>query len=226
MLLHVPTVAVPELFENMPSEVREFLKVGYSHLSAIPAASLDVIANRVREWLDPACAEPDVAVLARDLGVDVETVESLKAAVMLQTTAIFSGVRSMPLETFVTRAMNAGALKEEHAAAVKRFGDEYLNKHHADIGDAIARAQSSTHIVPSFRSIDATIDLRVATVREHRVVTMPMAIATLQTDVRDRNLIFQMTARDVDQLLQQLKTIGEQLSYARDMTTQGTRYDQ
>lgn len=163
MLIQVPTVAVPELFEKMPSEVREFLKVGYSHLAAIPVASLDVIANRVREWLDPACAEPDVNVLARNLGVDVETVGSLKVAVMLQTTAM----RSMSLETFVTRAMNAGALKKEHAVAVKRFGDEYLNKHHMEIGDAIARAQASTHIVPSFRSIDATIDLRVATVREH-----------------------------------------------------------
>ena len=226
MLLRVPTVAVPELFENMPPEVREFLKVGYSHLAAIPVASLDVLANRVEEWLDPACAEPDVASLARDLGVDVETIESLKTAVMLQTTAIFSGVRSMPLETFVTKAINAGALKEEHAAAVKHFGDEHLNKHHADIGDAMARAQSSTHIVPSFRGIDATIDLRVATVREHRVVTMPMAIIGLQTDVPDRNLIFQMTARDIDQLLRQLKTIEEQLAYARNMTAQETRDDQ
>lgn len=213
-------------FENMSPEVLEFLAVGYSHLATLPPASLDAIASQVSKWLDPACAEPEVATLARDVGIDAEAVDSLRVATLLQTTATSAGVRPMSPDAFVTKAMEAGALKGEHAAAVKRFGDEYLKKHSAEISDALSRAQSSTHIVPSFRSIDVTIDLRVAAVSDHRVVTMPVAIVSLQTDVPDRDLIFQMTARDAGQLVQQLKTVGEQLAQFRDTTTQPSRTHQ
>ena len=221
-----PVVPGDLLFENMPSEVGDFLAMGYSHLATLPATALEAIASRVNRWLDPTYPEPDVAALAADLDGGVDIMSAVRAAVVFQAAATLARVRPIPLDTFIAKAMHAGALKEEHIAAVEDFGNKCLTPHDAAIGDALTRANSSTHVVPSFHSFDATIDLRVAAVDEPRVVTMPVAIASLQTDDPDRSLLFQMTARDVDQLLQELKTVKARLASCRDMVTQSVQEHQ
>ena len=221
-----PVVPGDLLFENMPSEVREFLALGYSYLATLPATALEVIASRVNRWLDPTYPEPDVAALAADIDVGVDVMSAVRAAVTFQAAATLARARPISLDTFVAKARSAGALAEEHVAAVEEFGNQCLKPHDTAIGDALTRANSSTHIAPSFHSFDATIDLRVAAVDEPRVVTMPVAVASLQTDVPDRNLLFQMTARDVDQLLQELERVKARLTSCRDMRTQSVQEGQ
>ena len=219
----LPT-AVPgdAFFDDMPPELREILESGFSQLVTLPPESLKSIVSQAIRCFDPTEPAPEVGTLARESKVDAPTMNAIMAAVTLQASALFAARHSMPLHAFVTKAINIGVLKKDYAPTVQAFGNEYLEPRSAAIRDALARANSSVRIVPSFQSLDTTIDLRIADVNDERVVTMPVVIATLQTDVSDRELLFQMTPRDVGQLLRKLEAVTKQLTRLKGMTTQPT----
>ena len=213
----VPSSGIPP-FRDMPPPVREFLAEGFSHLAALPSSSLDTVAAQVSRWLDPKYPQRNDAI-ASDLNLDVEVVSALLPSLSLLASSLFSNVRPLSLDAFVATATEAGVLREDHAAAVRAFGAERLERHQASIRDAIARANASLSIVPSYQGIETTIDLRVATVHERRVVTMPMAIVALTTDIPDKDLVFQMTPRDVDELIRQLRSVATKFAHCDNMTT-------
>ena len=217
----VPTGSPADaLFDGMPSEVREMMESGFSHLATLPSESLASVASQVVRWLDPSEPAPEVGALAEMHDLDVPAMGSIMAATTLQASALFAARPPMTVATFVAKATSTGILKAEGAPAVEAFGEKHLAGHSAALHDALARANSSMQIVPSFESLDTTIDLRVAALMEQRVVTMPIVIATLRTDTEDQELLFQMTPRDVSQLLKQLEAISKRLTRSRSMTTQ------
>ena len=208
--------AVP--FGDMPPAVREFLATGFSHLAALPSASLSTIAQQASTWLDPQYA-PDHDTIASELETSREVVNALVPATTLLASALFSKLRPLSAERFVASAVEAHVLEREHVDAVQAFAETILEAYRAPICDALARAKSSVRIVPSYQGLETTIDLRVAEVDDEHVVTMPMAIAVLTTDVQDKYMVFQMTPRDVDELRQQLTTLAKNLDRCENMRT-------
>lgn len=212
----VPAEATP--FGDMPPAVREFLATGFSHLAALSSESLGTIAQQVSRWLDPQFAQ-DYDTIASSLEADIEVVSALVPATTLLASALFSKARPLSVEKFVASAVEAHVLEREHVDAVRAFAETSLEAHRGRISDALARANSSIRIVPSYQSFETTIDLRVAAVDDRHVVTMPMVIVALTTDVQDKQLVFQMTPRDVDELRQQLSTLAERLAHCERMRT-------
>lgn len=207
-------------FRNMPAEVREFLKAGFAQLETFSQDSLEKIARQASGWLDPAESVPEIEAIAREFKVDGLTMSKVVAAVTLQASALFAGINPMPLKVFVSEVTNRGILKEDHAPTILAFGKQHLNPRSSAFFEALARANSSTDIVPSFQDLNTTIDLRVAAVTEERVVTVPIVVATMRTDVQDQRLVFQMTPRDVGQLLQELGDLAKLLDRFKGATTQ------
>ena len=215
-----PNAPSDAFFRGMPAEVRDFLKSGFSQLATFPPRSLANIASRVNRWLDPAEPAPEIDALARKFKVDQPTMSAIVAAVTFQASALSAGIHPGPLEVFVTKATDAGILKREYAPKIQEFGDKYLVPRSAALSDALACANSSTDIIPSFLELETTIELRVAAFDDQRIVTVPIVIAALRTDVRDQKLIFQMTPRDVGQLLQKLEAITKKLDRSKVVKTQ------
>jgi hypothetical protein len=204
----------------MPKEVREVLESGFSQLATLPKKSLKSVASQVTRWLDPSEPEPEIDVLARGFGVAVPTMSRIVAAVTFQASALFAGPKPMPLSTFVSKATSAGVLKEGYATAIEKFVKIYLIPRRSALVEALARANASSRQVPSFQNLVTTIDLRVVRVTDQRVVTTPIVIATMRTDVQDQELLFQMTPRDVGGLVQQLTDVTKRLARCKGMTTQ------
>ena len=221
--LTVPTAALGDaFFDDMPPEVRDFLGAGFAQLATLPPETLSGIADHIVEWLDPSGPAPEIKSLADEFNVAVPSMNALVSACTLQASALYAPTRRTPADRFVTKMTSAGILKKECVDAMQAFGVEHLRPRRVALSDALARAHSSTHIVPSFASLDTTIDLRVAAIHDDRVVTLPIVIATLRTDVDDKEVLFQMTPRDVGKLRQQLEAITKRLARSKGMTTQPT----
>ena len=220
MQIRIPP-AVDTPFSEIPSGVREALAKGFSHLAELPTASLYVLAGQVSRWIDPQYSRS--ASVALDPPVEAEILDLIVPAVAFQATAIFSPVRQIPLDAFVAEAISAGIVHQEHAGAVHAFGDNHLGARSEEIEDALTRSYSSTQVIPSFQGIQAVVDLRVTSTSKSRTVVMPMAVVVLLTDIEDKQLVFQMTARDVQKLQKRLDVLSKQLDLPENMTiTKGT----
>ena len=217
----VPTRARADaLFSNMPPEVCALLASGFAQLATLSPEALKNIASQVTRWLDPAEPEPRTEILAHQYKLGVSTMNAIVAAVTFQASALFAA--NCSLEAFVAKATETGVLKEEYVSAVRVFGEKHLGSHSTALNESLVRANVSTRILPSFHSLSTTIDIRVATVKDKHAVTIPVAIAELLTDVDDEKLIFQLTRRDVDQLMEQLGKVTKLLARSKDMTIQPT----
>ena len=216
----LPTgIRTDAFFDDMPSEVREFLKYGFSKLATLPKPTLEEIASQVNRWIDPVEPQPAIdTIAARDFEVGLQDMTAIMSAVSLLTSARFEDLSPIPFETFVTNATDSGILNASNVEAIQAFGD-FLNIHRSALSVALARASSSTHVLPSFQHLSTAIGLRVVAVSDERVVTMPVVMATLRTDVEGQELLFQMTPRELGQLLQQLQELSEQLPRYKDATT-------
>ena len=208
----VPVAPSDAVFESVPPPVRAVLASGFSSLAGLTGDSLDKVADQVSLWLDPTTAAPKNEDIARDLDIEASAAHAILMAAMFQASALFGGMNAVSVDAFVAKAVSADILHEQQSDAIRSFGKDRLDTRRTTIQRALARSYSSVHIMPSFQSLDATIDLRVATVDGGRPVLMPMAIAALRTDVRDRELVFQMTPRDVEQLVQQLRVLADRLA--------------
>ncbi len=216
----VPTGIRHDVFlDEMPTEAREFLEFGFSRLATLPKTSLADIASQLSTWLDPAELAPEIDTLARRFDIGRQDMTAIMSAVSLLTSACFAGPRPMPIQAFVDNATSSGILRDSTATAIQAFGDELLSPHSEALSDALARSNSSTNIVPSFQHLVTTVDLRVVAVYDERVVTTPVVMAMLRTDVEDQELLFQMTPRDVGELLRQLQELSDRLSRSKKATT-------
>lgn len=215
-----PGIQREAFFDTMPEDVREFLRSGFSELAILPEASLASIADQVSRWIDPVEPEPAIDILAREFKVGRRNMSAMISALTLLVSARFAGPNPMDLDAFVTKAIDANILKQDDAEVVLAFGRTQLAAQSSALSDALVRANWSTHIVPSFEHLATVVDLRVVAINDERVVTAPVVIATLRTDVSDQELLFQMTPRDVGQLVEQLQKLTEQLARSKGATIQ------
>lgn len=206
-------------FDGMPQEAREFLAAGFSTLANLPTASSQDIASQASRWLDPQEPEPEIGALADRFGVGRDDMTRIISAVSLLASAQFAEPSAMGFDAFVSQATNAGILTASSAASIQAFSETLFGLHRVAVSFALARAHSSTRVVPSFRYLATAVDLRVAAIDDERLVTAPVVMATLRTDVEGQEQIFQMTPRDVGQLARQLQDLAEELSRFKNATT-------
>ena len=129
----VPTTALGEaLFDDMPPEVRDVMKLGFSRLATLPPESLSVVVSHLVRGLDPSEPAPDSGDFARESKIDAATGNAVMAAAALLASASFAGTRPMPLRVFISKATDSGILKEEHASLVHAFADNHLEPHNVD----------------------------------------------------------------------------------------------
>ncbi|MDE2906083.1 MAG: hypothetical protein OXQ28_08355, partial [Acidobacteriota bacterium] len=186
--LSVPGIHRDTAFDNVPPVVRGILSRGFSRLVEFPSESLDKIASQLSLWLDPTGPAPKTKAIADELEVHVDTVTPVLMAVTFFASTVFADTSTTSVDSFVDKAVGAEVLQEGDVDRVRAFGKERLEAHRAAIRTALTREQSSTYIIPSFQAFDATVDLRVASVDRQRPIIMPLAIASLRTDVADRQL--------------------------------------
>ena len=220
VLLVPPSLLNDTFFDDMPKEVREVLDSGHSQLATLPKKSLKSVANQVERWIDPSESELEIDALAREFDVAVPIMSRVVAAVTLQAQVLFAGPKPMPASTFVSKGTRAGVLKEGYAVAVEDFVNTYPMPHRSALVDALARVRASNRQVPALHNLATTIDLRVVRITDRRVLTMPIVLATFQTDVQGQELLFQMPPRDVGELVQQLTKVTKQLARCKGMTTE------
>ena len=221
-----PQLTVPadrpsdHFFSKIPPQAAESLTSGFSQLHGLTPDQLEALVSYVIAWLDPSELLPDMGVLATTCQAEPSEMTAMAAAATFQASAMFTAKPPMQPRTFVEKATHAGVLPTDHASTIADFGANHLEPSRDAFQAAFARGRSSIQVIPCFTGLSATIDLRIVDLGRNRFVTLPTAVALLTTDVDDEKLVFQMTRRDVKQLMDRLKSLDEQLALAKDTRTE------
>ena len=192
-----PMPSTHPLFRDHDETNKSLVHYGFAALSRLDERTLAEVAKHACDLLDPLHPMLDGAASAQSMGIPKDDLEPLMLAVSMLSTAMYSPGTS-EIAGFLDGAVEGGFLDDENRRAIESFFENHLVAHGPKLRQALLREKASLFVIPSFRAMDATTDVRVAHDGTD-IVTVPMALLLIQTDVRD-SLVFQATPRDIDKM--------------------------
>ncbi len=200
------------LFHNSLDD-RDVIVEGFSALVQLTEPALSQLATHVDRLIDPNCPIPPRGEMEQEVGVPAGTLSSIMRAVSILTLALYSPPE-WEIGRFLDEAVHAGFVREEDRPGVESFFTKHLHPHSEDIRSAMSRDRASSLVIPSFRNLNVTTDVRVR-FSGSNPITVPIALVLLATDVDEKDLVFQMTLRDAHYIRRRLDWVIETLDKLR-----------
>ena len=187
---------------------------GFSVLVQQDESVLDAIASYTKRVIDPSYPLPSASEASAEMKVSGEILIPITAATNMLVGALYSPSPPFTVDGLLAGAVQHGFIQPEEQGAVGSFVEKHLSAHSEAIRDAIFRERAALFTIPTYSSLDVTTDIRVIR-HGGKNITMPMALVMLRTDVEEKQLVFQMTLRDVVQVQKYLEGVIERLSELR-----------
>lgn len=195
---------------------RPLIAQGFNILAGQPDEVLDAVAAHLGTVLDPSYPSPSVDEASKTMRLQPEAFQPVGAAVSCLVGGLY-GSPPIPLaraDVLLDGATEAGFLDPDDRGGVTRFVREHLASHDDSVSVAVTRERSADFVLPRFKKLNVTTDVRVTSSGE-KLVALPVAVVILETDVPAQQLLFQMPLRDVERLQQTLVTVAKKLTNLR-----------
>jgi len=206
---------VAPYFERLQDR-RSLIAQGFKILAKQPDEVLNAVAAYLARVMDPSYPSPSVDEASKTMLLLPEAFQPVGAAVSCLVGGLY-GSPPIPFDQadlLLDGAAEAGFLDPGDRGGVARFVREYLASHDDSVSVAVARDRSADFVMPRFKNLNITTDVRVTSSGD-KFVALPLAVVNLETDVPAQQLVFQMALRDVERLQQQLVAVAERLAGLR-----------
>jgi hypothetical protein len=204
-----PGSGLSSTLADMPPPLKEFLKRGFSSISQMTPEALDKLRPLAKE----AIQGPE-SVLSGEfpsLGVDTERARVAVAAAAFLATLIGWGSPAKEILDGLPTVLEQ-PLAPQVISLISTFETESQELHSLHQKYRLSKAT-----LPSFSKLDVSVDVRIDFQKDGTSVTLPVAVAYLDTDAAHQDLWFQMTESQVSSLIEQLEKVRENLKRAASM---------
>jgi hypothetical protein len=195
-----------EVFSDMPQAFRSYISRGFEQVAQLNQSKIGPLANLLVEGQD-VMDEAGATEILRRLEIQVQDKASFGTALGLL--AIFVSSRDDVMDV-ISAGEKAGVIPSASSARIKEIASE-LARSKAALKDALEITTLASAVVPSFRRFSIAPELRFGFEESKLVRSVPVVICHLLTDSDESDCLFQMTKRDVAQLILQLKKVEAEL---------------
>lgn len=204
-----PGRGLPSTLAGMPAPLKEIVKRGFASITQMTPEALDKLRRVAKEALQEP--EPALSGGFPSLGVDAESARVAVAAAGFLATLVAGDSAVKEILAALPTAL-AEPLSPQVISLINTFGTESQ-----ELRSLYQKYRLSKATLPSFGKLDVSVDVRVDFQDDGTSVTLPVAIAYLDTDAADQELWFQMTESQVSSLIEQLEKVRENLKRAASM---------
>src|SRR5216683_6084186 len=148
---------VQEVFADMPTGLKDYVRDGFAVLSKLPQQKFDEIRRATLEAVEAGGSVGDAGLAAR-LDIDKADVRSLLAATSLFATFLLG--RDEKLPQLVAAAVEAKLIRPEDSPAALLFY-EAIERDRPTLKETIQRSRYSSSVLPSLLEFETTIDIRL-----------------------------------------------------------------
>jgi hypothetical protein len=210
------SISFAEILRNLPKEPRGILAEGYREYGSAPHEIRERALAVTPEALDASSTRGSRLEIASAMGVGEEAAAKLFSAVSF--TMSVAEVLDVTAEQFADDVVGAFKLPVEARPAILELGKTALARKPAWIENS-RRAELAGEHLPQLEYFGTSIDLRIAFDEGRPSIAVPVLIAQVETDEKMRSLFFQMTARQVDDLVAELKLVAERLKKTQELAS-------
>jgi hypothetical protein len=204
-----------DAFGDIPEDVKRFFKRGFALLPRIPQ-------EKYGELIVIAAANLESSHLAPKVPSEVASllnVTELEAVSLLGVASVVMSVmtqRQEGPEDFVGAAQKAGMLEPAAVQAATAFAG-LVRRDRDSLSLIVERARVGVEVLPSFRRIATTTDVRLGFKKGSITVAVPVTIALLMTD-SGKSLWFQLTKGQLERAISDLQEAKQELEAAEEWT--------
>ncbi len=213
--LHLPLtqqVQMDEVFSDMPAKAKAYIRGGFSVLAKVPESARPALLQAAVQATGQRKGQRD-RELATALGLSLE--ESTSAVAALGMLSALASSRTEPPDRLVKAMVEAEIIAAPDTSTISGLIPAITDVS-SDVRKAIGTRALANSVLPSFDAFEAVVDVRVGH-EETAGLAVPVAIAYLGTDARERRLWFQLTKEDVEDLVKQLNSLLEDFKQAEEM---------
>jgi hypothetical protein len=198
-----------DVFNDLPKSAKSFLKEGLNVLSRVYAQQPPIILSLVMEGA--AGSEPKAGDLSTKFGLGEDDSQSLVGAISFLV-LILSHPRPEPIPTIVKGLLSAEILAPDAEAAVALLLNDVSRT--AAANATFRRSSLATRLLPAFSNLSSAIDIRLDFEKDQVVIAVPVALIHIDTDASEEQLRFQMTKRQIEGMVEDLKRVLTRLDAA------------
>jgi hypothetical protein len=194
---------------DIPESTSSHIKVGFALLPKLSADQLRGIVSYVISNLSKRTRyDPDVA--AEISGVDKQIVGDMLSAIALTVGAVFD--IEVSKEDFF-RLAPAGLIDDQSVPFVELILGEAIDQRDQIKAD-FERSKVANAILPSFRSIELSVDIRLKFDDDDNIIDkVPLALFYIATDLDDE-IVFQASSADIEDLIKKLESAKHKIAKA------------
>lgn len=190
--------AILERLRSFPESARSEVQEGFRLLQGIERGRWPSLFSSAALWLDNVYAVR-LPELAPKIGVTPTESGSL-----LTMAGLVSGL--LPVSNSVDELLDACISEGYLSPEVRPLARDFVTSlQTADVHGAIARSQLASQTLPSFESLDFSVDVRFLFRDGDIVVATPVLLVSLKTDIPTESLNFQASRGDVIALMNLLR---------------------
>ncbi len=192
---------VQEVFADMPTGLKDYVRDGFAVLSKLPQQKFDEIRRATLDAVEAGGSVVEGGLSAR-LDIDKADVRSLLAATSLFATFLLG--RDEKLPQLVAAAVEAKLIRPEDSPAALLFY-EAIERDRPTLKETIQRSRYSSSVLPSLLEFETTIDIRLGFEKGRVDFVTPIALVHLDTDSEGQEVWLQLTKKQVERVVNELQ---------------------
>ena len=204
-------VSLRDTLAEIPRGPAASIQGGLRVLSELNRDQARQISNLVIEEIRKGGSRVEPKTIRKEFGLSEEDANDLAFAM-----AVMAGVLSARDETakeFVDAAVDSKFLEAAHSAHLLDVAENLVSKRH-DVKEAIEQQSLASEVLPSLLSFDVTTEVRLGFENNNIKRVVPIVVAHLDTDAFQQEVWFQLTKRQVEMVIDDLKEVLDRIKLA------------
>jgi hypothetical protein len=208
--------ALPDLLKGLSKGLRDVLRDGFQRLGSVDAgvrASTLRVATELAAGGGPTTAGA-LSDAASKIGLSKDEVASLLSAVSF-TLSILPATE-FTAEQFADDVIQILEISAEARPAILELG-KYAVANRKAIVEAAGAVELASEHLPALAYFGTSVDMRLAFEKDQLSAAVPVLLVNIDTDEENESLSFQMTRRQLETVIEDLKKVASHLRTAEDL---------
>jgi hypothetical protein len=209
-----PNPDLSAIFSRAPEQVKAQLTLGLKLLSKLSDEQISDLLEIVKESLVSTVAVSETEISSQ-LGMSSE--EALALLTTSNVIAVTLSTRDDSVEQFISAITKIGLISEKESEGPARFAKAAIQNKDS-FNESLERSSLSAESLPVMTEFEATVDLRPSFERETNQIgfVVPVLVMHIDTDKYGQEIWFQLTRRQLEKMIEGLKTALAQIDAAEN----------
>src|ERR1700730_6819614 len=199
-----PNPDLSAIFSRAPEQVKAQLTLGLKLLSKLTDEQVSDLLEVVKESLVSTVAVSETEISSR-FGMSSE--EALALLTTSNVIAVTLSTREDTVEQFISAITKIGLITEGETAGPARFAKAAI-RNKDSFNESLERSSLSSESLPVMTEFEATVDIRPSFEKESNRIgfAVPVLVVHIDTDKYGQQIWFQLTRRQLEKMIEGLKT--------------------